>query len=165
MIKKILLAIMIALPSMVFAQGKFGYVNTQELVGAMPEMKEVQAQLEASSKKYEDEFANLQAEFQKKFGELQAMDENTPKTIQDRRQQELQELGQKIEQFRTTASEDLQRQQQTLMMPIQEKVINALKVVGDEGSFTMIFENYVPVYTGNDAVDVTPIVKQKLGLK
>lgn len=164
MIKKILLAIMIALPSMAFAQ-KFGVVNSQSIVEAMPEMKEVQTQLEAASKKYEDEFANLQNEFQKKYTELQSMEESTPQTIKDRRVQEIQELGQKIEQFRTTATQDLENQQRRLMAPIQEKVLTALKTVGSEGSFTMIFENVVPVYTGTDAVDVTPLVKAKLGLQ
>ena len=38
MIKKLLLAIMIALPMSVFAQ-KFAVINTQELMQAMPEIK------------------------------------------------------------------------------------------------------------------------------
>lgn len=163
MIKKILLAIMIAMPMMAFAQ-KFGTVNSEEIITAMPEMKEIQSQLEAASKKYEDEFANLRTEMDKKFNEYQAMDESTPQTIRDRRLQELQELQQKIEQFRTTATQDLQAQQQRLSAPIQEKVINAINAVGSEGGFTMIFEAMVPIYTGSDAVDVTPLVKAKLGL-
>ena len=163
MIKKILLAIMIALPSLAFAQ-KFGVVNSQEIIENLPEMKEVQSQLEAASKKYETELGNLQTEFQKKYSELQSMEESTPQTIRDRRVQEIQELGQKIEEFRATAQQDLQQQQQQLLMPIQQKVMTALNAVGQEGQFTLIFENVVPVYVGTDAVDVTPLVKTKLGL-
>lgn len=165
MIKKVLLAIMIAVPSMLFAQGKFGVVNTQELMTSMPEMAEVQAKIEAASKTYETEFANLQEEFNKKYEEFQKLDDSTPQTIRERRFQEIQESGQKIEQFRETAQQDLQRQQQTLMQPIQERVITAIKAVGDEGSFTMLFENMVPIYTGADVVDATPLVKAKLGIK
>lgn len=163
MIKKILLAILIALPSLAFAQ-KFGTVNTEQILTSLPDMKDVQAQIEAASKKYEDEFANLQAEMQKRFTEYQSMDESTPQVIRDRRVQELQEFNQKIEEFRATATQDLQQQQQRLMAPIQEKVMNAVNAVGAEGGFTMIFESYVPVYIGTDAVDVTPMVKAKLGL-
>ncbi len=163
MIKKILIAIMIALPSMAFAQ-KFGVVNSEEILTNLPDMKEVQAQIEAASKKYEDEFANLQNEINKKVTEYQAMEESTPQTIRDRRVQEIQELDQKIQQFRATATQDLQQQQQRLMAPIQEKVMNAVNAVGAEGGFTMIFESMVPVYVGTDAVDVTPLVKTKLGL-
>lgn len=164
MIKKILLAIMIAIPSIVFAQGKFGVVNTQEVMEAMPEIKEISAQIEASSKKYEDEFANLQTTLNKQYEELQKLDESTPQSIKDRRMQEIQQGAQKLEEFRNTAMQDLQRQQQTLMQPVQEKVKKALDAVGAEGGFTMIFENMMPVYIGPDAVDVTPQVKAKLGL-
>lgn len=164
MIKKIFLAIMIALPSMAFAQ-KFGVIDTQALTQELPEMKEAQTQLEASMKKYQDEEANLSAEFEKKYKELEGMDESTPQTIKDRRIAELQELQTKIQQFRQTASQDLQRQQEQLMAPIQQKVITAIKSVGAEGNFTMIFENVNPLYTGSDVIDVTSQVKGKLGIK
>ncbi len=164
MIKKIFLAIMIALPSMAFAQ-KFGVIDTQALTQELPEMKEAQTQLEASMKKYQDEEANLSAEFEKKYKELEGMDESTPQTIKDRRIAELQELQTKIQQFRQTASQDLQRQHEQLMAPIQQKVITAIKSVGAEGNFTMIFENVSPLYTGSDVVDVTSQVKGKLGIK
>lgn len=165
MIKKLLLALMLVLPMMSFAQGKFGVINTQTLMEAMPEMKEVQTQIEASGKKYEDEFKALQDEFQKKYTEIQNMEETTPQTIKDRRIQEIQELQQKIEQFRATATQDLQRQQEQLMSPIQQKVMTAIQAVGDEGGYTMIFENQMPVYVGKDAVDVTSLVKTKLGIQ
>lgn len=164
MIKKILLAICVAMPSMVFAQ-KFGTINTETLTQQLPEMKEVQTQLEAASKKYEDEFQNLQQEFQKKFTEFQNMEETTPQTIKDRRMQELQELDQKIQQFRQTATEDLQRQQQQLLAPVMQKVQAAIQSVGQEGNFTFIFENTVPVYVGGDVVDITQMVKTKLGVQ
>ncbi len=155
---------MVALPSMAFAQ-KFGVINTETLMQNLPEMKEVQTQFEAASKKYEDEFQNLQGEFQKKYTEFQNMEETTPQTIKDRRIQELQELDQKIQQFRQTASQDLQRQQEQLLAPIQQKVRTAIQSVGAEGSFTMIFENMIPLYVGSDVIDVTPLVKTKLGVK
>lgn len=156
---------MLVLPMMSFAQGKFGVINTNALMEAMPEMKEVQTQIEASGKKYEDEFKALQDEFQKKYTEIQNMEESTPQTIKDRRIQEIQELQQKIEQFRATATQDLQRQQEQLMTPIQQKVMTAIQAVGDEGGFTFIFENQMPVYVGKDAVDVTSQVKTKLGIQ
>lgn len=164
MIKKILLALVIAFPTMAFAQ-KFGVITTDQLIQSLPEMKEVQTTLEASSKKYEDEFKNLQDEMQKKYTEFQSLEEPTPSPIKDRRLQEMQELDQKIQQFRQTASEDLQRQQQQLMAPIQQKVMTAIQTVGQEGNFTFIFENMVPVYVGTDVTDVTPLVKAKLGIK
>lgn len=164
MIKRLLLAIMIALPMSVFAQ-KFGVINTQALMETMPEMKTVQEQMEASAKKYQAEFDKLQEEFKKKYDEFQALEESTPQTIKDRRMQEMQELDAKIQQFRETAMQDQQRQQQQLMAPIQEKVMKAIQSVGDEGGYTFIFENMMPVYTGKDVTDITESVKTRLGVK
>lgn len=164
MIKKLLLAIMIALPMSVFAQ-KFGVVNTNQLMESLPEIKTINEQMEAATKKYEDEFAKLQEEFNKKYQEFQALEESTPQTIKERRTQEMQELDSKIQKFRETAMQDLQRQQQQLMAPVQENVVKAIQSVGAEGGFTFIFENMMPVYVGTDVTDVTPLVKTRLGIK
>ena len=163
MIKKLLLAIMIALPMSVFAQ-KFAVINTQQLMESMPEIKTVNEQLEAANKKYQDEFTKLQEEFQKKFEEFQGLEASTPQTIKDRRMQEMQELENKIQQFREMAAQDIQRQQQ-LMAPIQEKVIKAIQAVGAEGNYTFVFENMMPLYTGTDVTDITDTVKGRLGIK
>ena len=164
MIKKLLLAVMVMLPSMAFAQ-KFAVINTEDLMKSLPEMTEIQTQIEAASKKYNDELQNLQKEFQAKYTELQGMDEKTPESIKQRRVTELQELDQKIQQFRQTADQDLQRQYQQLIAPVQQKVTSAIQTVGKEGSYTMIFENVLPLYTGTDVTDITPAVKTKLGVK
>ena len=164
MIKKFLLAIMIALPMSVFAQ-KFGTVNTAELMESLPEMKTVQEQMTAASNKYQDEFSKLQEEFNKKYQEFNALDASTPETIKERRVQEMQELDAKIQKSRETADQDLRRQQQQLMAPIQENVMKAIQSVGAEGNYTFIFENGMSLYTGTDVTDVTPLVKARLGIK
>lgn len=163
MIKRLILAFLIALPSMAFAQ-KFGVVNTESVVSALPEYKEMQATYEASAKKLQEEYDNLRDKFQKEFNEYQAMPEDTPNSIKERRTQEIQELDQKIQQFSMNAQNELQQTQQRLIQPIMERVRTAIQAVGQEGNFTMIFENTMPVYTGTDAVDVTPQVRTKLGI-
>lgn len=165
MIKKILLALAIALPSMAFAQGKFGVVSTDQIMQAMPETTAAQEQLAAASKTYEDEYGKLTEEMEKKYKEFQALAEDTPAAIRERRGAELQDLDQRIQSFMQNAQQDLQRQQQNLLAPIQEKLINAIKAVGAEQGFTMIFPDGVSIYTGSDVVDVTDAVKAKLGIK
>ena len=96
---------------------------------------------------------------------MQALEASTPETIKERRTQELQEIDTKIQRFRETAQQDLQRQNQQLLAPIQEKVMKAIQSVGAEGKFTFIFENGMSLYTGADVTDVTPLVKTALGIK
>ncbi len=168
MIKKLLLAIAIALPMSVAAQSaKFATVDTQVLLEAMPETAAANSQIEAAAKKYEDEFKKLQDEFQKKYTEFQQLSQDTatPQSIKDRRMQELQEQSQRMEQFRATVQQDLARQQETLMAPIQEKLVKAIETVGVTNGFTMILPVGISIYNGADVQDATPLVKKELGIQ
>lgn len=165
MIRRLLIAILIALPISVFAQ-KFGVVDAGALLSAMPEYNQMQTTLEESSKKYQEEYAKLEEEMNKKYTEYQNLekDPNALPTIKESRIQELQELQQKIQQFSNIASQDLQRQQQQLMAPVEQKLMDAIKAVGQEGSYTFIFPKEVPLYYGATCEDVTNLVKAKLGI-
>lgn len=168
MIKKILLAIAVALPICAWAQSpKFAIVDAESIVPNMAEYTEAQNQFTEASKTFESEYAKIQEEFKAKYEEFQKVmsDSATPQTIKDRRAQEIQELNQKSEQFAQTAQQELARKQQQLMAPVQEKLINAIKAVGAEGGYTMIFPVGVAIYTATDVVDITPLVKAKLGVK
>lgn len=166
MIKKLImvLAVAVALPIAMNAQ-KFGVVNVEEVMTSLPDFKTMQNQLEEASKRYDEEYKKLQEEFDKKYAEFQGLAKDTPESILERRMAELKELDQKMQQFRNTATQDLQRQQQTLMAPIEQKLMEAIKAVGQEGSYTFIFQDGMAVYQGNDVQNVTPQVKTKLGIK
>lgn len=168
MIKRLILAVLVALPFSAFAQ-KFGVVDLDNVFQAMPETATAQTQLTDASKKYEDEFAKLREEVDKLFAEYQNLqkDPSTPDAIKERRLSELQERDQKVQQFRNTASQDLARLQEQLMAPIQQKIGEAVKAVGQEGGYTFIFPNEqgLLLYTGTDVIDVTATVKTKLGIK
>ena len=164
MLKKILLAVVMALPFSALAQ-KFGVVDFDAVLQAMPETAAMQTQLTETSKKYEDELAKLTEEFQKLYTEFQTLqaDANTPESIKERRMQEIQERHAKIEQFSNTAQQDLQRLQQTIVQKVQD----AVKAVGAEGAYTMVFPNApdLLLYTGTGVEDITQQVRAKLGLK
>lgn len=163
MIKKILLAALVAFPMFASAQ-KFGVVNTSELMQALPDVKEVSDKVEAASKTYEAEFQKLQEQMNKEYTEFQQLDPSTPDAIKQRRQQELQDLYQKLEQFRATAQQDLQRQNEQLMGPVVQKVTDAITKVGQEQNLTFVFEQGQAIYTGTDVINITPDVKKVLGI-
>lgn len=163
MIKKILVALALTLPSMAFAQ-KFAVVDTEVIMTAMPETKAAEEKIQQASKTYQDEFDKLNEEINKKYSEYQGLPEDTPASIKERRQQEIQELAEKVQRFQQQAQQDLERQHMQLLQPIQEKILNAIKSVGAEGQYTMVFPNGVSLYTGSDVIDITNAVKTKLGI-
>lgn len=163
MIKKIILAALVALPMFASAQ-KFGVVNTNDVMQALPDVKEVSDKVDAASKTYESEFQKLQEQMNKEYEEFQKLDPSTPDAIKQRRQQELQDLYQKLEQFRATATQDLQRQHEQLMAPIVQKVTDAITKVGQEQNLTFVFEQGQAIYVGTDVLNITADVKKVLGI-
>lgn len=166
MLKRILLAAALLVPMFVSAQTvKLGLVNTQAVLTSLPESKEAEEKLATISKKYEDEYAKLGEEMKRKLDEFQALADDEPQAIKDRKMQDLQEYQTKIQQFEQMAQKDLQTQQETLMGPIITKVRNAIESVGKEGGYTLIQELGSVLYYGSPAEDVTNLVKTKLGVK
>ena len=147
---------------------KFGYVNTTEIFNVMPDKATAENTLKSVSDKYETEFKNLQDAFQKKMADYEAADKDasTPQAIKDRHNQELQDDYMKIQNFQQTASQDLQRQQETLLAPITQKLQNAIQAVGAEGGYTFIFDQAAGaiIYTGTNAEDVSASVTVGVGL-
>lgn len=165
MFKRIILAIAVILPMSVFAQ-KFGVADLDAIVQAMPEFAQMNAQVEEASKKYQTEFDQLNEELNKLYAEFQTIadDPNTPQAIKQRRMSEIEERNQKVRQFQSTAYQDLERLNQQLSQPIQQKMLEAVQAVGAEGDFTFIFPNGSAVYQGSNVVNVTDLVKAKLGI-
>ena len=162
--KKIIITIMLALPMLASAQ-KFGHINTQELFAQMPEVAQVKLKMDTIQGQYETQLASMNEEFQKKMQDYQAQEPTMADAVKQIRQQELQEMNQRIQLFYQTAEQDIQKKQQELLAPIHEKMAKAIKAVGERDKFTYIFDSQAMVHIGDDAVDATSAVKQELGIK
>ena len=102
MLKKILLAVAIALPMFgASAQTtlKIGVVDTDALIQAMPETQEAQKKLADNSKKYEDEYARLQEEMKRMYDELSNMKDDELPAIKERKTREFQDYQTKVQNF------------------------------------------------------------------
>jgi outer membrane protein len=59
----------------------------------------------------------------------------------------------------------MQKKGQELYAPIQKKMQDAIKAVGDEKGYAYILNPEILLYKGASSIDATPFVKAKLGLK
>ena len=169
MLKKVILIALCMLPLVAFAQTfKFVNVNSGEIVAAMPENANIQKEMEAVQKQYETEFMKMQEEFQRKYQEYMSSRDSLPQNINERRVQELEAIQQRVQTFQQQAQQDLQRKEQELVVPMIEKVRNAITEVGKENNFTYIFDKAdtgILYFSEDQTIDVLPLVKAKLGLK
>lgn len=171
MLKKIALVMMLILPMGVFAQTlKFGHMNSQEVITAMPEFTKAQSDLQALQTKYANELQRTQEEFNKKYQEFQqAMAKDSlPANIAERRQKELQDMMQRQEQFQQDAEQGMQKAQADMMSPIYKKLDDAIKAVGQSEGVIYIFDvmrTPIPYINESQSVNLTSKVKAQLGIK
>lgn len=159
--KKLLLMIMLMAPLATFAQ-KFGKVNTQTIMQALPEIAKINGELQAQQKTYENDLKNMQDELQRQNDAYEKGKSTMNATAQKQKEQELQTLYQKIQQTYQDNAQALQKKQQDLMQPVVTKVRNAIDAVGKAGGYTFIFEDGVAVYTGTNVEDVTSKVQAEI---
>ena len=142
---------------------KLGHIESQRLIQAMPEWTEAQKKFQAQQDEVEKELTNLQEQFQTKMNDSKTYSD----VIRTSKEQELQELRTRIQRFQETAMNELDKAQQSLMQPITEKAMNAIKEVAKENGYTYIFDlSAGPIlYTSESSQDILPLVKKKLGIQ
>ncbi len=148
------------------AEDKIGHINSQELLAAMPETDSAQKQLEALAKEHDLALEEMSVEFNKKLEDLNSNYNTLSELVRSSKEAELQDLQKRIQTFQQTAEQDLQRKRYELFQPIQEKAVNAVNEVAKEMGLTYVIDSGtgVVVYMGDDALDLLPKVKAKLGL-
>ena len=146
---------------------KFGHVNAQEIIQAMPEFAAARADIEKLTQQYEADLKSMQDELQKKAEAFEKEEATLPENIKTRRNQELQDLYQRIQQTYQDNQQALAKEQTEKMQVIQTKVIDAIKQVGQAGGYVYIMDiaGGVPYISTTLSTDVTAQVKAKLGLK
>ena len=148
------------------AQGKFGHVNSQEIIQAMPEFAKARTDIENLTKQYEADLKSMYEELQKKGEAYEKEQATLPQNIKERREKELAEMQQKIQQSYQDNQQALAKEQQDKMQAITTKVLDAIKAVGLAGNYVYIMDmgSGIPYISTTLSTDVTAEVKKKLGL-
>ncbi len=144
---------------------KFGYINSGEILSALPEVKQADANLEAYQTQLQKSGQKLVDQFEADYKALQKKVENgelSPKQ-QEEEASKLQKRQNEIAQFQQDMAQKLEEKRNKLLKPIYDKVDAAIKAVAKEGGYQFIFEQGVLLYA-DESQDVSAKVKAKLGL-
>ena len=163
--KKALIIALLLAPMSMMAQ-KFGHFNSNELVQLMPEWTTAQTELQTLAKQYDDDLKRMQEELQKKADEFQKEQANLLENVRARREQELNDLYQRVIQSRDDNEQAFQKAKAEKMQAISEKITAAVKKIGDEGGYVYIMDitSGIPYISEKLSTDVTPELKKALGI-
>ena len=164
--KKLIAMLFLMAPLALFAQ-KFGHLNSADIMPMMPEYKAAQTELENLEKQYTNELQMMESELAKKSEAYDKEKATLPANIQQRREQELQELYGRMQQYYQQSQQELAQASQEKMATITEKIMKAIKEVGVAGGYLYIFDvaSGIPYISETLSTDVTGAVKAKLGIQ
>ena len=152
----------------VYAQsdGKFGHINSTELISAMPESDSAQTRIESLAREYELQLEEMNVELNKKYDEYLTKRDSYTELIRQTKEADINEMQQRIGAFEQNAQMDLQTKQQEWLRPILEKANLAISEVAVEEGFIYIFDisRGNPVYFSDQSMDILALVKAKLGI-
>ncbi len=146
---------------------RFGHINSQMLLKSMPENDSAQAHLQRYAKELQNQMDVMQVEYNKKAQELSDQEATLTDLIKKTKLQELQDIQRRIQEFQTTAQQDMQKKQGELLQPIIDKANNAIKEVAQENGFTYIFDisRGTILYFSDQSQDILSLVQKKLGIQ
>jgi outer membrane protein len=143
------------------------YVNTAELINAVPEKAQATEKLTSLSESYKAELQLLQNEYNKKYSDFITYQTSLAENIKLRRMQELTNLENQMQEFIKIAQKDIEEQEKILLEPIRQRIKEAINAVGIEQNFTVIYDISDPsiAFITPSAIDANPLVKAKLRIR
>jgi outer membrane protein len=149
--------------SNVQAQNKIGYISLQELIVAMPEYKKAnddmadyQKALQGQNVEYQEMYTRLDSAFNADSSKY------TP-AVKEVKRRQLNESYLKMANYPREAEQLLQRKEQELLAPIQQKAVTTTQAVAKENGYAYVLSKD-QLIAFPTADDVLPLVAKKLNL-
>jgi outer membrane protein len=154
----------------IFAQNfKFGHINSDELIQSLPEYDSATKKLEKFRQDLINALELMQVELNNKSEAYQKDQKNLTEIVRQTKEQELMDMNNRIQQFQSSAQQQLQEKQAELFQPIMAKIDKAIKDIGKENGFVYIFTvgqgSTLVYFDETKSTNVLPLAKAKLGIK
>lgn len=146
---------------------KFGYINSQQLIQQIPQVKEANSSIETLQKQYEKELENKATSLQTKYqalGRKQEQGDISPKQYEvEAAALEQERLA--VAKYQQEIQNNLAKKSEDLLKPIRDQINEAINAVAQENGYTYIFDQSVGIILyAEDSADVGALVKAKLGI-
>lgn len=163
---KIILLVALLISTLSFSQTKVGTVNSDLIIGKMPQTKNVLKRIESAGKKLDSSYNIKAKEYQTKIDAFKTDEKTMTDADKKNRIQELQVLDQEMQKFRVNGTKMMQLQRDEYMRPLYKKLSETIAEVAKANGYTQILTT-----NGNqfgyidERFDITQLVLDKLGIK
>jgi outer membrane protein len=146
------------------AQSKIGYVYFNAIIDVMPEKTKLGKDLQDYQKTFVDRLQAMQGEYQTKGQAYEKGRASMTDAVRLQTEGELTDMQKRIQDYSTTAQQQLEAKQNELAKPLFDKVKAACDAVAKEKGYSYIIDATQQILVVMPAADdITAAVKVKLG--
>ena len=163
--KKLQIGIMVIIVAVIFsgaavaAELKLGYVNLQKALNECLAGKEAVLELEAETKKRQEQIDVKQEDLKKLNEEIEKKKTVWSADMQEQKQKELQSRMQEFQRFYLQSNDDLKRREQEKKTVIVKDLIEIAKPLAKEKGYTFLFELQGLIYGPLEADLTNDLIK------
>ena len=122
------------------AQTKIGYVNTDDVIAAMPQTDTANKQLQEFQQSLADQYNDLEAEANEKSAKFIKDSATLSESMKLIKREEILKLYQRIQNYNTEAQEKAKQAAQQKFAPIQQKAMEAIKAVAKKNGYSYVLD-------------------------
>lgn len=160
----LLLSLFLASATSLTAQ-KFAYINSQELINELPEVKEANSNIEAFQSQLQKKGQEMIKALQAKYAAVEQNRDSYSPIELEQEAQKLKDEEAQILQFEQSSQQKILEKSETLLAPIRVRIEEAIKQVADENGYDYVFDYSMGlVLYANEDTNIGDLVKAKLGL-
>ncbi len=129
--------------SILLAQQRYVFVDTEYILNNTPEYQTAQDELNKSAQNYQKELDNLNAEIKELKSKLSSERVFLSPEMKEKREKEIAEKEyslQRLQQAYFGQNGELYKKRQSLIQPIQEKIYEAVKELARSGNYGMVLD-------------------------
>jgi outer membrane protein len=168
--KMILMMMVLSASTVMFAQSKLGYVDTDYILKNIPAYQAAQAQLDRIAADWQKEIEAVYGQIDKMYKDFQAEKVLLTEEMKTKRENDIinkEKEAKELQKKYFGKDGDLFKKRQELVKPVQDEVFNAVKEMATEGNYAIIFDtagNLNMLYT-DPKLDKSDEILKKLGYK
>lgn len=136
---------------------KMGFVNFEEIIGKLPEFKEIESQLQTLQQSYQDTLRTIQTEYESlvdSYQKQQTLMNAETKAAEEQKIVAVREKFLRFQQERLGQNGTFVQYQAKLLQPMRDKVRGAIERVAKSEKLTVVLESNTTVYF-DEKFDIT----------
>jgi len=156
--------------SVIFAQLKIGYVDSDTIMDNVPDVQDARQKLDDFIREWQTELRRLENEYKNKKDNFDKRNLIMTDQLRAEAKQELAKLETNLSQYRDKKfgpNGELFQKQDELMKPLQNKIFNVIQEIAEEEEFDYIFDRSgdIMLLYAKAEYDLTAQVIEKLQME